>query len=157
MSEPRQADLEVFADYHQFYLWDGGTSPQAPELWSDSDVLNRAKVAEHVFVVCPLRNTVVPVRVSLHNAELAVDLNLYDHVVQASVALPTGQLQVHECTGGVVLAWTVKPGTYRVLALFSGLGTLTANGLDGEDTYHLVLWPGSAVPLKVLKQWLEAE
>ena len=157
MCEPRDADLEVFADYHQFYLWDGGVSPQAPETWSDNDVANRAKVAEHVFVVCPLRNMVVPVRVSLQNAEPAVDLRRYDHVVQASLALPTGQLQVHECTGGEALAWKVEPGTYRVLALFSGLGTLSADGLEGQDKYHLVLWPGSVVPLKVLKQWSEEE
>jgi hypothetical protein len=155
MYEPRQADLEVFADYHQFYLWDGGVGPQAPEDWSDNDVANRAKVAEHVFVVCPLRNMVVPVRVILQNAEPAVDLNRYDHVVHASVALPTGQLQIHECTGGEALAWKVEPGTYQVLALFSGLGTLTTDGLDGQDTYQLVLWPGSAVALKVLKQWSE--
>jgi hypothetical protein len=155
MRAQREAELEVFADYHQFYLWDGGVDPQAPEDWSDEDVANRAKVAEHVFVVCPLRNTTVPVRVTLLNAEPALNLERYDHAVQASLALPTGQLQVHECTGGEVLAWKVKPGTYRVLALFSGLGSLSSDGLEVQDTYQVVLWPGSAVPLKVLKQWSE--
>lgn len=153
----READLEVFADYHQFYVWDGGLDPQAPEDWSDEDVRNRAKVAERVLVVCPLRNTTVPVRITLMDAEPALDLERYDHVVQASLALPTGHLQVHECTGGEVLAWKVKPGSYRVLALFSGLGTLSSNGLEGQDAYQVVLWPGPAVPLKVLKQWSEEE
>lgn len=153
MRAQREAELEVFADYHQFYVWDGGVEPLAPEDWSDEDVTNRAKVAENVFVVCPVRDMTVPVRISLLNSEPALDMKRYDHVVQGSVALPTGQLQVHECTGGEVLAWKVKPGTYRVLALFSGLGTLSANGLEGQDTYHVALWPGAPVPLEVLKQW----
>jgi len=155
MRAQREAEVDVFADYHQFYVWDGGMNPLAPEDWSDEDVMNRAKVAEHVFVVCPVRNTAVPVRISLHKVEPALNLKDYDHVVQGSVALPTGQLQVHECTGGEVLAWNVEPGMYRVLALFSGLDTLSPNGLDGQDAYHVVLWPGSAVPLQVLKQWSE--
>lgn len=155
MRAEREAELEVFADYHQFYVWDGGKDPQAPEDWSDEDVANRAKVAEHVFVVCPVRNMTVPVRVSFLNAEPALELECYDHVVQASVAVPTGQLQVCECTGGEVLAWKVEPGTYRVLALFSGLDTLSPDGLEGQDRYHVMLWPGAAVPLKVLKQWSE--
>jgi len=157
MQAQREAELEVFADYHQFYVWDGGVDPQAPEVWSEEDVTNRAKVAEHVFVVCPLRNMNVPVRVTLLSAEPAQDLARYDHAVQGSLALPTGQLQVHECTGGVVLTWKVEPGTYRVLALFAGLGSLSPDGLDGQDTYHVILWPGAAVPLKVLKQWSEEQ
>lgn len=155
MRAQRESELEIFADYHQFYVWDGGVNPQAPEDWTDEDVTKRAKMAEHVFVVCPVRNMTVPVRVTLLEREPKIELGRYDHVVQGSVALPTGQLQVHECTGGEVLVWKVKPGGYRVLALFSGLGTLSSNGLEGQDSYHVVLWPGSAAPLKVLKQWSE--
>ena len=157
MHAQHEAEIAVFADYHQFYLWDSGADPRAPETWSDEDVTHRAKVAEHVFVVCPLRNMTVPVRVSLVTAEPALDLARYDHAVEASLALPTGQLQVHECTGGEALAWKLTPGTYRVLALFSGLGSISSDGLSGHDSYHVVLWPGSAVPLKVFKQWSEEE
>jgi hypothetical protein len=157
MHASRQAEINVFADYHQFYVWDGGMNLQAPEDWTDQDVMNRAKVAEHVFVVCPLRNMTVPVRVSLFSAKPELEFARYDHAVQASLAVPTGQLQVHECTGGEVLAWKVKPGTYRALALFSGLGSISSDGLEGQDTYHVALWPGSSMPLEVLKQWSREE
>jgi hypothetical protein len=49
----READVEVFADYHQFYVWDGGVGASAPEDWSEEDLANRAKMGEHVLVVCP--------------------------------------------------------------------------------------------------------
>ena len=155
MQPQREAEVEVFADYHQFYVWDAGMDPVAPEDWSDRDVANRAKTAEHVLVVCPVRNMTVPVRISLYAKEPAFDLSLYDHVVRASVALPTGQLQVHECTGSEVLAWKVEPGTYRVLALFAGLNTLSDDGLEGQDTYHVALWLGQPAPLQVVKEWSE--
>jgi hypothetical protein len=33
--------FELFADYHQFYLWDKGTDPQAPVDYTDEDVERR--------------------------------------------------------------------------------------------------------------------
>ena len=149
----REANVEVFADYNQFYVWDAGKNPQAPEAWSEEDIANRTKVAEHVLVVCPVRNMTVPFRLTLHLDEPAFDLSNYDHAVRASVALPTGQLQVHECTGGEVLAWKVTPGTYGALVLFAGLGTLSSDGFEGQDAYQVALWPSEPVPLQVLKRW----
>lgn len=52
----------------------------------------------------------------------------------------------------------MKPGTYAVLALYSGLDTIDESGLEGGDAYRLrlVLWPTpSAQPLTVLKAWVE--
>ena len=152
----READVEVFADYHQFYVWDAGMGLVAPEDWSEQDVTNRAKMAEHVLVVCPVRNMTVPVRITLHAGEPAFDLSNYDHAVRASVTLPTGQLQVHECTGGEVLTWKVEPGTYCALVLFTGLGTLSSDGLEGQDAYQVALWPGDPMSLQVVRQWLAA-
>jgi hypothetical protein len=53
--------LEVFADYHQFYVWDAGVGPSAPEDYTDDDVRRRVKVAPNVVVVQPVRNMTVPV------------------------------------------------------------------------------------------------
>lgn len=152
----QQFSFEVFADYYQFYVQDAGINPEAPTDWTNEDVERRAKVADNVVVICPLRNMNVPVTLELHDTEAAVDLSGYDHAVRCSLDLPTGELQVHECTGSEVLRRTVKPGTYTVLALYSGLDTLDEHGLEGGDAYRLVLWPtSSAQPLTVLKAWVE--
>ena len=42
----QQFTFEVFADYHQFYVQDGGINPEAPTDWTDEDVERRAKVAD---------------------------------------------------------------------------------------------------------------
>lgn len=152
----RQFAFDVFADFHQFYVQDGGIFPDAPTDWTDDDIQRRVKAIEHVVVICPLRNMAVPVVLELHDSEPVVNQSDYDHVVRCSLELPTGELQVYECTGGEVLRQSVAPGRYAVLALFSGLSTIDEMGLEGDDTYRLLLWPtASALPLSVLKAWAE--
>ncbi|MGO4812145.1 competence protein ComJ [Cupriavidus sp. 2MCAB6] len=69
----QQFTFDVFADYHQFYVQDRGINPEAPTDWTDEDVERRAKVADNVVVICPLRNMTVPVTLELHEAEPAID------------------------------------------------------------------------------------
>src|SRR5690349_3402075 len=121
MSLLHRAELEIFADYHQFYVWDGGVDPQAPEEWSEADVERAVKVAEHVVVVCPIRNMNVPVELEVRTSEPSYHLAAHDHVVLCTLRISSGQLQVHECTGGEKLRLSVAPGVYKVLVLFSNL------------------------------------
>lgn len=153
MSVVRQHSVELFADYNQFYVQDGGVNPPAPEDWNDEDIANRSKVAANVVVVCPLRNMTVPVEVALHDSEPSPAEVSPDHLVECSLSLPTGHLQVHECTGGPVLNWQVASGTYRVRLSFFGLGTITSSGLAGSDFYKVELWPGQANELSVQRSW----
>jgi len=151
----RLHQLEVFADYHQFYLWDAGVEPSAPEDYTDDDVRRRVKVAPNVVVVQPLRNMTVPVDLEMHATDPGYEQSRWDHIAECSLDLPTGRLQVHECTGPVRLDLEVTPGTYAVRILFAGLDTLSDDGLEGSDRYRIDVWPGSASELKVVKQWDE--
>ena len=126
----RHKALKVFADYRQFYLWDRGTNPQAPEDYTAADVRRRVKTGRHVFVIQPERNTTVPVTVEVHDSEPAYDPDEWDHIAEGSLHLPTGRLQVHECTGGPVADFRVAPGWYRVRSFHGGLGTIDESGLD---------------------------
>jgi hypothetical protein len=155
MSVVRHQSVEVFADYNQFYVQDGGVNPPAPEHWTDEDIANRSKVAESVVVVCPLRNMTVPVEVALNDSEPSPGLVAPDHVVECSLSLPTGHLQLHECTGGPILNWEIASGTYRVRLSYFGLSTITANGLDGRDFYKVELWPGQFQELSVTRSWAQ--
>jgi hypothetical protein len=151
----QQQAFNLFADYFQFYLWDAEINPEAPTEWDEADVQRRLKVAPHVVVVCPIRNMTVPVEVQVHDEEPAYDPNQWDHIAECSLDLLSGKLQVHECTGGSVGHFTVSPGTYRVRAFYGALDTLRNNALDGDDHYLVVLWPGTATELKVIKQYHE--
>jgi len=146
-------EIEVFADYHQFYLWDASMGRQAPSDFTPEDVERKVRIAANVVVVQPVRNMDVQVVVEVHASDPGVALDAWDHVAECSVDLPNGKLEIHECTGGPKLAIDVAPGTYAVRALFGGLGTLSDDGLDGSDRYVLQLWPAPTRPLTIQKQW----
>ena len=137
-------NIQVFADYFQFYIWDRDVSTIAPENYTDDDVLRRLKVAPNVVVIQPIRNTIVPVQVDLHDVDPGFEPTEWDHIVECSLDLPTGGLQIGECTGEPVLDLDIRPGSYRVRALFAGLETLSENGLEGTITIGLC--SGSAHP-----------
>ncbi len=43
--------FDIFADYHQFYLWDRGMTAEAPEDYTDEDVSRRIKTGPHAVVI----------------------------------------------------------------------------------------------------------
>jgi hypothetical protein len=143
----------IFADYHQFYLWDKGISPEAPTDYTDADIERRIKAAPNVVVVQPERNMSVPVEFEVTDREPEAEFEPWDHIAEASLELPTGELEIHECTGGPIDHINLKPGTYRVRAYFGALNELSDDGLEGNDHYKLVLWPASFAPVVVLKQF----
>jgi len=100
MSSPlHRCRLGVFADYHQFYVWDPETSGRrAPEDWSEKDVADRAKVAPGVVVICPVRDMQVPVEVGIWDSEPQVIFDASQHVVEAPLTT-TGRIEIDECTG----------------------------------------------------------
>ena len=149
----QRKSFEVLVDYYQFYLWDKGTDPAAPEDYTDEDCTRRIKTGPNVVAICPVRNMRVPVEVEIHDVEPSYDAEKWDHIAECSLDIPTGVLEVHECTGGPVAEFTVSPGTYRVRAFFGKLVSLDESGMEGEDYYTVILWPGKKGNVTVLKQW----
>jgi hypothetical protein len=145
--------FKLFADYHQFYLWDRGKNPEAPTTYTKEDTRRRIKTGTHVVVIQTARNTTVLVEIGIHDAEPPFDTSAWDHIAEASLHLPTGQLQVHESTGGPVAEFKLKPGWYRVRAFHAGLGTIDETGMEGRDRYLAVLWPAPSAEVSVIKEW----
>ena len=127
--------------------------PEAPTDYTEEDTRRRIKAAPFVVVIQPARNMAVPVEVEVSDAPPALELEGWDHVAEASLELPSGRLEIHECTGGSIDVLPVRPGTYRARACFGGLDTLSDDGLDGDDRYRIVLWPAPFAPVDILKQY----
>lgn len=149
----KRHEVKVAVDYHQFYVWDAGVEPQAPEEYTDEDVRRLVKVSPHVVVVQPVRDGSVPVQLEIHESDPSVESDDWQHIVECTLDLPTGKLQVHECTGGPVLDVEVQPGVYNVRVLITGLDSLSEDGFDGDDVYRVILWRGEPRLLRVVKQW----
>jgi hypothetical protein len=44
------------------------------------------------------------------------------------------------------------PGVYRARVFYGKLASLSDDGLEGDDHYRIILWPGSPSTPVVLKQ-----
>jgi len=152
----REYHLEVFADYYQFHIQEPGAAGESMTDWTAADVAVMAKVDFSVVALCPVRNMTVPVHLEIRDTEPVYDLEGVDHAIRCSLDLPSGELQVSEAWGTEYLRLRLPGGTYGLLALYCGLGTLSEDGLDGDDSYRVILWPSSPCPLTVLKQWTES-
>ncbi|MBR0666303.1 hypothetical protein GXW71_18220 [Roseomonas hellenica] len=147
-------DAELFADYHQFYLTDTDGGGDLPTDWTEDALRDRIACADGVLVVTTARNMTVPVRVELHDAEPRIDMAAADHVVLGSLRTE-GELAIAGCTDYLPDAARAKvpPGNLRAMVVFTGLGTLSEDGLEGEDRYTVHLWPSEETGVTVLHQW----
>ncbi|SEL81534.1 hypothetical protein [Rhodococcus maanshanensis] len=145
---------ELFADYFQFYLQDEATDGDLSDAWTDEAVARMLAVGDGAVGVGTARNMDVPVTVELLDAEPALDLADWDHATECSLQVRGDKLVIAGCTDYLPDAARIPiaPGSYRVRVYYGGLDTLSEDGLEGDDRYHLRLWPAAPIAPQVLKQ-----
>lgn len=170
--QPSQAssnryDYEVFADYHQITLEDcaggmprgDGTAQRAEEI-ADAValLLDPPAFARHlgvypgVLCILTARNMDVPLTVEVYDTAPQDDLTDWDHVVEASLDVPSGCIRVSGGDGMFEASPEIRlaAGVYRARVYFGGIYTISNDGLDGSDHYRVVLWPGAPADPVVL-------
>jgi hypothetical protein len=142
----------VFADYHQFCLMDTASRTEYSDAITDTAVAARALWKDNVLVIFTARNMSVPVTVELHENEPVLELDPADHVVEAGLR-SAGVVAVLGCSDYLPNAarFPVPAGDLKATIVFRGLGTLSEDGLAGDDSYTVHLWPGRADGVRVLK------
>lgn len=147
--------LSVFADYFQFIVQDELSDDDFANIWSDE--ASAAQTAFGRSAVCPgtLRNVTVPVDVVIVEADPRLSLDTVDHAVEGSIELPSGRVVVMGCTDYFPDAsrLEVRPGTYQVLAVMTGIDSIKNEWEPADDRYIVYLWPGSARSPRLLKHW----
>jgi hypothetical protein len=145
----------LLADYFQIYLRDEA-HPDLPDDYTDEAIASRLVAGPHAVILHTARNMTVPIRVEWHDQRPKVDLDAYQHVVEAQFDCPSGQLVLAGLTDYDPTAprLSVKAGPLGVRASLSGLDTLSEDGLEGDDPYVVQLWPGAEPEgVRVLKAW----
>lgn len=145
----------LLADYFQIYLRDEA-HPDLPDDYSDEAIARRLMAGPHAVILHTARNMTVPIRVEWHDQHPTLDLDAYQHVVEACFDCPSGQLVLAGLTDYDPAAprLSVKAGPLGVRASVSGLDTLSEDGLEGDDRYVVQLWPGTEPEgVRVLKAW----
>lgn len=150
-------ELTVLADCSTLLVQDDDAHLGEPEpAWFDAladNWVNTAPGVVGIGAACPFD---VPVTVDVRRALPADDSEreLADHVTRAGLALPSGRLLVSvQDTRDTIPCIPLAPGSCAVRICSHGLNTLSGDALDGEDRYHVVLWPTDEdQPAQVLKR-----
>ncbi len=144
----------LFADYFQFYLQDEEAAGDLSDSWNEDAVTRLLAVAPGIVGVGTVRNLGVPVTLEVLPSKPPLNGNAYDHIVECSLLVRSQKLVIAGCTDYFPEAERIPvvPGTYRVRVCFSGLALLSEDRLEGEDQYHLQLWPSPMADITVIKQ-----
>jgi hypothetical protein len=137
----RHFEYEIFADYFQFYLQDESADGNLGESWTEEAVARLLAVAPCTIGIGTVRNMQVPVIVEVLETEPAQDLDLWDHVVECSLDVPTGRIVIAGCTDYFPDAAriNVAPGVYSARISYGSLDTLSEDELRGHDHYRVQL------------------
>lgn len=149
-----RCELTLFADYFQFYIQDEKVDGNLSDAWTDEAAGRLLAVASGTAGIGTVRNVAVPVTIVVLEREPMREASKFDHVVECSIAVESGAIVVAGCTDYFPDAVRIKipSGPYRVRASFEGLDSVSADGLGGNDQYHLQLWPAPMRPVEILKQ-----
>ncbi|GAB1406139.1 hypothetical protein MASR1M8_00580 [Thermomonas brevis] len=140
----QRRDLELFADYNQFYVQDEPASGDLSEAWTDEAVERLLALAPGTVGVGTASNGNVPVAVEVLEAAPAESLEPYDQVNECSLEIARGPLVVAGCTDYFPEAARipVAPGMYRVRVSYC---------FSGEERYLVQLWQAPQIEPLVVK------
>ncbi|MFL6710493.1 MAG: hypothetical protein ACJ8HI_20005 [Massilia sp.] len=146
-------ELMLFADYHQFYIQDENVDGNLSDAWTDEAAGRLLAVAPGTVGIGTVRNVDVPVTIAVLEREPVFDAAKFDQVVECSIMVQSGAIVAAGCTDYFPGAARIKvpPGPYRVRASFESLDSVSADGLEGNDHYHLQLWPAAMSSVEILK------
>jgi len=146
-----------YAGYTQFGL---SSSPKATEtdprdFWSDEAFRDRLAAAPFALSVGTNTYGEVPVDIEVLDAPSQLSFDDWDHIVEASIDISSGILEVSGCPDPEPDATIqVLPGIYEVRVYFRGLSGGRDDGGDYMgDSYLIHLWQGRAISKKVLKRF----
>ncbi len=147
-------ELMLFADYHQFYIQDENVDGNLSDAWTDEAVERLLAVAPGTVGIGTLRNVDVPVTIDVLEREPELDADKFDQIVECSIVVQSGAIVLAGCTDYFPNATRIKvpSGPYRVRASFEDLESVSREGLEGNDKYHLQLWAAPMGQVEILKQ-----
>ncbi|MDF7827081.1 hypothetical protein P4B35_23865 [Pontiellaceae bacterium B12227] len=151
----KKESLTLFADYFQFYLQDD--DPEVGDLsdaWTTEAVSRKLAIVPNTIGVGTARNMDVPVEIQIHDEKPEVKLDEWDLVNQCSFEIKTGKIVIAGCTDYFPKAKRIEvsPDVYQAIICYKGLDSISDDGLDGDDSYMIHLFPGEEIEATTLKE-----
>ena len=145
--------FRIDSDYYQFHIRDGYTQNGAlGEAWTAEALKIDVAVAAGIIGVGTVRNTSVAVSVEVLASPPDVkDLDSWDRVIDASIAIPSGNLELTSPTWEDRETVAVAPGNYRIRIHSGNIVAAQQPGSRLRERYKVLIWPGDMQPVAVIK------
>jgi hypothetical protein len=143
--------LNFWSEYYQFYILDSKTTAttDANDFWCPDAEPRRLAIGEGLLGVTigTYGNVKGELRILTQKPELDTSA---DHVVEVSMRLPSGLLEVRDCTGyETQLAIPLSKTTYRIRISSFNLGSIEND--EGQDFYIVEIWKSRFTKPTILK------
>jgi hypothetical protein len=156
--------LRLFADYFQVHVMDEDAEDDLGDAWTREAVSDGLAVSEQTLGIGTAVNAHVTVEVEVLDRPPGDDGAAVDHVVEASIEVPSGRVAVLGCTDYLPDAarFEVPKGFVRVRASRANLANVRQPGQEGYaapeamERVRLRIWPAPYRAPAVLKRWTSA-
>ncbi|WP_140467364.1 hypothetical protein [Hymenobacter nivis] len=143
--------------YSQFYIADKNSShtTDSNNFWTDEAHECRLAIEEGIIGVGIETYSYVNAEINLLSTRpVEVTLALYDNIVEGSIEIKSGVLQILDCPdSNVMLELTVKPASYRIRVCASKLDSVVDEDEAADDFYSIDIWPEQYSLRRIIKQY----
>ena len=151
-------ELSIFTQYGQFYIADKDAELEYdtsnPDFWNDEAFNDRLAIDKGILGIS-IQNDEAIANIEIELVESKIieeDFSNFDHVVEGSLEIKSGKLQIQDCpNSSVEFEIDVEPSWYRIR--ISSLNFEKAYQENPEDKYIIKIWKEKYSERKVFKRW----
>ncbi len=142
--------LNFITAYSQFYIKDKNSRGGAS--WEGSAYEDRLDTTNDVVAIrIETYGAVHGELIILTQENREINLDLYDHIVEGSIEINSGILQITDCPSNTIIKEiNVEPGIYRVRVYSANLNSVVDED-TGDDHYKIEIWQGTLANTTVIK------
>ena len=151
--------LNFYTSHHQIYICDFGYSQDISDdqFWTEDATHSRLAIGDGILGVgLESYGDFKGDLTALQTKNAVPDFAIYDHIVEGSLNIRSGILQVLDCPNmKEEFRVNIMKGMYRVRVYSINLSSVM--GDSGEDYYKIEMWLEQHKPRTVLKQFLHVK
>lgn len=147
-------DFRTF--YNQFYISTyNGNKALADLDWSEESYEDRMGSYENMIVVYPESYGHIKGELFfLDTPNEDINFDNYDHIVESTLNIESGYLQVLGCpSSSVEMSFVVRPGLHSVRVYFSNMQGYDSDEEEHDDWCRIEIWPAFETGQRVLKRF----